>query len=118
MYLENGTLYHNVTSQQPSFNVGRLDPATNYQIKVYVSRGQVTSQPVVVSAYTSRSSSKKDGTLLIILLFFASLAFLGGLNEYLLPPQALTHALTLRENEEKRGYSYTERKNVMGHKEG
>ncbi|RXG53018.1 hypothetical protein Avbf_12845 [Armadillidium vulgare] len=60
VYLENGTLYYNVSSREPSFNVSRLDPATNYQIKVYVSRGPVTSPPVVVSAYTSRSSTRRD----------------------------------------------------------
>ncbi|KAK3870024.1 hypothetical protein Pcinc_024703 [Petrolisthes cinctipes] len=55
VYFENRTLFANVTSLSPSFNVSRLDADTSYQIKVYVTHGPVTSQPVVVSAYTSRS---------------------------------------------------------------
>ena len=61
VYLENGTLFANVTSPRPGFNVSRLDPGTSYQIKVYVAHGPVTSVPVVVSAYTSRTSSKDRG---------------------------------------------------------
>ncbi|XP_063590263.1 hemicentin-2-like [Penaeus indicus] len=56
VYFENRTLFANVTSNRPSFNVSRLDAGTSYQIKVYVTHGPVTSPPVVVSAYTSRSS--------------------------------------------------------------
>ncbi|XP_045127235.1 hemicentin-1-like isoform X2 [Portunus trituberculatus] len=54
VYFENHTLFANVTSERPSFNVSRLDADTSYQIKVYVTHGPVTSLPVVVSAYTSR----------------------------------------------------------------
>ncbi|XP_045597325.2 uncharacterized protein [Procambarus clarkii] len=57
VYFDNRTLFANVTSTRPNFNVSRLDAGTSYQIKVYVSHGPVTSQPVVVSAYTSRSST-------------------------------------------------------------
>ncbi|KAK4286791.1 hypothetical protein Pmani_040120, partial [Petrolisthes manimaculis] len=56
VYFENRTLFANVTSRRPNFNVSRLDAGTSYQIKVYVTHGPVTSQPVVVSAYTSRPS--------------------------------------------------------------
>ncbi|ROT78550.1 hypothetical protein C7M84_002726 [Penaeus vannamei] len=56
VYFDNRTLFANVTSNRPNFNVSRLDAGTSYQIKVYVSHGPVTSQPVVVSAYTSRTS--------------------------------------------------------------
>ncbi|XP_069181004.1 neural cell adhesion molecule 2 [Procambarus clarkii] len=56
VYFENRTLFANVTSHRPNFNVSRLDAETSYQIKVYVTHGPVTSQPVVVSAYTSRTS--------------------------------------------------------------
>ncbi|CAL4082518.1 unnamed protein product, partial [Meganyctiphanes norvegica] len=58
VYLENGTLFANVTSERPSFNVSQLDSGTSYQIKVYVSHGPVTSQPVLVSGYTSRTSRR------------------------------------------------------------
>ncbi|XP_053645077.1 uncharacterized protein [Cherax quadricarinatus] len=56
VYFDNRTLFANVTSNRPNFNVSRLDAGTSYQIKVYVTHGPVTSQPVLVSAYTSRSS--------------------------------------------------------------
>ncbi|XP_071512282.1 uncharacterized protein [Panulirus ornatus] len=56
VYFENLTMFANVTSRRPNFNVSRLDPGTSYQIKVYVSHGPITSQPVLVSAYTSRTS--------------------------------------------------------------
>ncbi|XP_045127165.1 hemicentin-1-like [Portunus trituberculatus] len=56
VYFENRTLFANVTSERPNFNVSSLDAGTSYQIKVYVTHGPVTSQPVVVSAYTSRTS--------------------------------------------------------------
>ncbi|XP_042202987.1 neural cell adhesion molecule 1-A-like [Homarus americanus] len=61
VYFENHTLFANVTSTRPNFNVSRLDADTSYQIKVYVSHGPVTSQPVVVSAYTSRTSRAPTG---------------------------------------------------------
>ncbi|KAK3855222.1 hypothetical protein Pcinc_038362, partial [Petrolisthes cinctipes] len=61
VYFENRTLFANVTSRRPNFNVSRLDAGTSYQIKVYVTHGPVTSQPVVVSAYTSRSSRSTPG---------------------------------------------------------
>ncbi|XP_042237410.1 uncharacterized protein LOC121876399 [Homarus americanus] len=66
VYFDNRTLFANVTSTRPNFNVSRLDAGTSYQIKVYVTHGPVTSQPVVVSAYTSRTSrtnteKKQDG---------------------------------------------------------
>ncbi|XP_050695529.1 hemicentin-1-like isoform X2 [Eriocheir sinensis] len=60
VYLENRTLLANVTSASPNFNVSRLDAGTSYQIKVYVSHGPVTSPPVVVSAYTSRTPPDKS----------------------------------------------------------
>ncbi|XP_076065317.1 neural cell adhesion molecule 2-like [Oratosquilla oratoria] len=60
VYLHNNTLFANVTSHSPSFNVSRLDAGTSYQIKVYVSHGPITSQPVVVSAYTSRVLIDRD----------------------------------------------------------
>ncbi|XP_050734369.1 neural cell adhesion molecule 2-like isoform X2 [Eriocheir sinensis] len=60
VYFENRTLFANVTSLRPNFNVSSLDAGTSYQIKVYVTHGPVTSQPVVVSAYTSRSMTPKD----------------------------------------------------------
>nr|XP_045604895.1 uncharacterized protein LOC123762426 [Procambarus clarkii] len=63
VYFENRTLFANVTSHRPNFNVSRLDAETSYQIKVYVTHGPVTSQPVVVSAYTSRTSRTATGTL-------------------------------------------------------
>ncbi|XP_050734633.1 uncharacterized protein LOC127007530 [Eriocheir sinensis] len=55
VYFENRTLLTNVTSTSPTFNVSHLDAGTNYQLKVYVTQGPVTSQPVVVSAYTSEA---------------------------------------------------------------
>ncbi|KAA0189576.1 hypothetical protein HAZT_HAZT005234 [Hyalella azteca] len=58
VYLANNSLFANVTSQQPSFNVSRLDPATRYEIKVYVAHGPATSQPVHVSAFTSRTARR------------------------------------------------------------
>ncbi|XP_071530325.1 B-cell receptor CD22-like isoform X2 [Panulirus ornatus] len=61
VYFENRTLFANVTSHRPNFNVSRLDAGTSYQIKVYVTHGPVTSQPVVVSAYTSRTSMTSQG---------------------------------------------------------
>ncbi|XP_069181042.1 kin of IRRE-like protein 2 isoform X2 [Procambarus clarkii] len=61
VYFENRTLFANVTSHRPNFNVSRLDAETSYQIKVYVTHGPVTSQPVVVSAYTSRTSRTATG---------------------------------------------------------
>ncbi|XP_037787419.1 hemicentin-1-like [Penaeus monodon] len=61
VYFDNRTLFANVTSNRPNFNVSRLDAGTSYQIKVYVSHGPVTSQPVVVSAYTSRTSRTAPG---------------------------------------------------------
>ncbi|KAK7076043.1 hypothetical protein SK128_001099 [Halocaridina rubra] len=60
VYFQNDTLFANVTSHRPNFNVSRLDAETSYQIKVYVTHGPITSQPVVVSAYTSRSSRKSQ----------------------------------------------------------
>ncbi|XP_071530298.1 uncharacterized protein [Panulirus ornatus] len=84
VYFENRTLFANVTSHRPNFNVSRLDAGTSYQIKVYVTHGPVTSQPVVVSAYTSRTSmtsqdsrggsssvGKAVGGLLLLLLVLA-----------------------------------------------
>ncbi|XP_042874392.1 hemicentin-1-like [Penaeus japonicus] len=62
VYFDNCTLFANVTSNRPNFNVSRLDAGTSYQIKVYVSHGPVTSQPVVVSAYTSRTSRPAPGS--------------------------------------------------------
>ncbi|KAK8735158.1 hypothetical protein OTU49_005530 [Cherax quadricarinatus] len=62
VYFENRTLFANVTSHRPNFNVSRLDAGTSYQIKVYVTHGPVTSQPVVVSAYTSRPSRTTQDT--------------------------------------------------------
>ncbi|CAL4075711.1 unnamed protein product [Meganyctiphanes norvegica] len=56
VYLHNNTLLANVTSSTPSFNVSHLKSDTSYQIKVYVSQGPATSEPVVVSGYTSRTS--------------------------------------------------------------
>ncbi|CAL4173722.1 unnamed protein product, partial [Meganyctiphanes norvegica] len=56
VYFENGTIFANVTSGVPSFNVSELDSGKNYQIKVYVTNGPVTSQPVRLSAYTSRTA--------------------------------------------------------------
>ncbi|KAK8391322.1 hypothetical protein O3P69_017141 [Scylla paramamosain] len=61
VYLENRTLLANVTSMSPNFNVSHLDAGTNYQIKVYVTHGPVTSPPVVVSAYTSRTPPETSG---------------------------------------------------------
>lgn len=61
VYLANNSLFANVTSQQPSFNVSRLDPATRYDIKVYVAHGPATSQPVHVSAFTSRTARRDRG---------------------------------------------------------
>ncbi|CAL4125964.1 unnamed protein product [Meganyctiphanes norvegica] len=58
VYLDNSTLFLNMTSPKPSFNVSRLDAGTSYQIKVYVSHGPVTSEPVVVSAYTFKGSRR------------------------------------------------------------
>ncbi|CAL4065684.1 unnamed protein product, partial [Meganyctiphanes norvegica] len=60
VYLDNDTLFANVTSPRPSFNVSRLDADTSYQIKVYVSHGPVTSQPVLVSGYTSRTQRREQ----------------------------------------------------------
>ena len=64
VYFENRTLFANVTSERPNFNVSSLDAGTSYQIKVYVTHGPVTSQPVVVSAYTSRTSRTPSGEFL------------------------------------------------------
>ncbi|XP_071552914.1 uncharacterized protein [Panulirus ornatus] len=61
VYFENHTLFANVTSVLPSFTVSQLDADTSYRIKVYVSQGPVTSPPVVVSAYTSRTSVRGGG---------------------------------------------------------
>ncbi|XP_071529959.1 uncharacterized protein [Panulirus ornatus] len=64
VYFENQTLFANITSNRPTFNVSRLDAGTSYQIKVYVTHGPVTSQPVLVSAYTAstaESSPESDG---------------------------------------------------------
>ncbi|KAK8374603.1 hypothetical protein O3P69_019813 [Scylla paramamosain] len=61
VYFENRTLFANVTSERPNFNVSCLDAETSYQIKVYVTHGPITSQPVVVSAYTSRTSRTPPG---------------------------------------------------------
>ncbi|XP_050734666.1 neural cell adhesion molecule 1-like [Eriocheir sinensis] len=61
VYFQNMTLFANVTSHRPNFNVSSLDAGTSYQIKVYVTHGPVTSQPVVVSAYTSRTSRTPQG---------------------------------------------------------
>ncbi|KAK3881765.1 hypothetical protein Pcinc_013798 [Petrolisthes cinctipes] len=63
VYFANQTLYRNVSSMQPTFNVSQLDAGTSYQIKVYVTQGPVTSPPVLVSAYTSRTPPEggRDG---------------------------------------------------------
>ncbi|XP_068241323.1 B-cell receptor CD22-like [Palaemon carinicauda] len=62
VYFQNNTLFANVTSPRPNFNVSRLDAGMRYEIKVYVTHGPVTSQPVVVSAYTSRTSRTTSGS--------------------------------------------------------
>ncbi|CAL4070256.1 unnamed protein product, partial [Meganyctiphanes norvegica] len=58
VYLDNGTLFANVTSSLPSFNVSGLDAGTSYQIKVFVSQGPVTSEPFLVEAYTFRDKKR------------------------------------------------------------
>ncbi|CAL4102832.1 unnamed protein product, partial [Meganyctiphanes norvegica] len=60
VYLENGTLFANVTSPKPSFNVSQLDAGTRYHIQVFVNQGPVTSEPVVVEAYTSRDAVRRE----------------------------------------------------------
>ncbi|XP_042241657.1 sialoadhesin-like [Homarus americanus] len=60
VYFENRTLFANVTSHRPNFNVSRLDAGTSYQIKVHHPRS-CDLQPVVVSAYTSRTSRTSTG---------------------------------------------------------
>ncbi|XP_018018604.1 hemicentin-2 [Hyalella azteca] len=59
VYFENGTSFVNLSSPEPNFNVSHLDQGTNYQIKVYVSQGPITSQPVLVSASTSRDGLRQ-----------------------------------------------------------
>lgn len=59
VYFENRTLLTKVTSTSPTFSVSHLEAGTNYQLKVYVTYGPVTSPPVVVSAYTSEAPRSK-----------------------------------------------------------
>ncbi|KAK4291128.1 hypothetical protein Pmani_036019, partial [Petrolisthes manimaculis] len=62
VYFANRTLLTQVSSSSPTFNVSQLDANTSYQIKVYVTQGPVTSPPVLVSAYTSRTPPVKGNT--------------------------------------------------------
>ena len=59
--MQSGQLLANVSSTVPVFGVDDLDPATTYNIRVYVSTGLDKSHPILVSALTSSTANMYTG---------------------------------------------------------